>query len=262
MEDEKIVELFWARDEDAIKETELKYNDLCHYIAKNFLALREDREECVNDALLALWNSIPPERPKSLRAYLSSIVRNIAISRTRASNAWKRGGVFVLLSMAMGGIALSLGSGSFLSLTLAALSVWLLCKAAFGDRVGGQEYVPVEIIGREGPVCLTALKDTGNTLRDPITGEPVLVIDGATAGKLTGLTQAQLASPLETLAARQVPGLRLIPYRAVGCSSGFLLGIRFDRVKIASRVQGAVVAFAPGRLSGENVYQALIGGVL
>ncbi|MBR4034448.1 MAG: sigma-70 family RNA polymerase sigma factor [Clostridia bacterium] len=92
MEDERIVELFWARDEDAIKETELKYNDLCHYIAKNFLALREDREECVNDALLALWNSIPPERPKSLRAYLSSIVRNIAISRTRASNAWKRGG--------------------------------------------------------------------------------------------------------------------------------------------------------------------------
>ena len=177
-------------------------------------------------------------------------------------NAWKRGGVFVLLSMAMGGIALSLGSGSFLSLPLAGLSVWLLCKAAFGDRVGGQEYVPVEITGREGPVCLTALKDTGNTLRDPITGEPVLVIDGAAAGKLTGLTQAQLASPLETLATRQVPGLRLIPYRAVGCSSGFLLGIRFDRVKIASRVQGAVVAFAPGRLSGENMYQALIGGVL
>ncbi len=92
MNDEKIVELFWARDENAIKETELKYNDLCHYIARNFLALREDREECINDSLLALWNSIPPERPKSLRAFLAAIVRRQAISRSRASNAWKRGG--------------------------------------------------------------------------------------------------------------------------------------------------------------------------
>ena len=81
MKDEQIIELFWARDENAIKETEIKYNDLCHYVAKNFLAIHEDREECINDSMLALWNSIPPKRPKSLRAYLTSIVRNIAISR-------------------------------------------------------------------------------------------------------------------------------------------------------------------------------------
>lgn len=92
MKDEQIVELFWQRDETAIKETEKKYNDLCHYVAKNFLAIHEDREECINDSMLALWNSIPPERPKSLRAYLTAIVRNIAISRSRANNAWKRGG--------------------------------------------------------------------------------------------------------------------------------------------------------------------------
>ena len=98
MEDEKIVELFWARDEDAIKETELKYNDLCHYIAKNFLALREDREECVNDVLLALWNAIPPERPDDLRAYLCAAVRNAAIDRLRENKADKRGGGFRTVS--------------------------------------------------------------------------------------------------------------------------------------------------------------------
>ena len=177
-------------------------------------------------------------------------------------SAWKRGGVFVLLSMAMGGVALSLGKGSILSLALSALSIWLLCGVSFGGTVGGQEFVPVEIPGREGPVRLTALKDTGNTLRDPITGEPVLVIDHVTAALLTGLTESQLASPIETLALGTVPGLRLIPYRAVGCSSGMLLGMRFEKVKIGTRVQSAVIAFAPGGLGGGSMYQALIGGVL
>lgn len=92
MNDEKIVELFWARDENAIRETETKYSDLCHYIARGILTLREDREECINDALLALWNSIPPERPKSLRAYLAAVVRNLALKKSRDNNAWKRGG--------------------------------------------------------------------------------------------------------------------------------------------------------------------------
>lgn len=92
MKDERIIELFFERDENAIKETEEKYGALCHYVARNFLSLREDREECINDAMLALWNSIPPAKPKSLSAFLSAAVRRIAISKTRASNAWKRGG--------------------------------------------------------------------------------------------------------------------------------------------------------------------------
>lgn len=91
MQDEKIIELFFARDERAIKETEDKYGNLCLYVASNFLALREDREEVLNDSLLALWNSIPPERPESFSAYLSEIVRRQSISRSRANNAWKRG---------------------------------------------------------------------------------------------------------------------------------------------------------------------------
>ena len=91
MKDEKIIELFFARDEQAIKETEDKYADLCLYVASNFLHSKEDREEILNDSLLALWNSIPPERPESFSAYLTEIVRRLSIGRSRSNNAWKRG---------------------------------------------------------------------------------------------------------------------------------------------------------------------------
>ncbi len=91
MKDERIIELFFARDESAIKETELKYRNLCHFVASNFLTSKEDREETLNDSLLALWNSIPPERPDNLPAYLSEVVRRLSINKSRANNAWKRG---------------------------------------------------------------------------------------------------------------------------------------------------------------------------
>ena len=92
MEDKKIIELFFARDEEAIAETEKKYGKLCRYIASNILASREDSEECANDTLLALWNSIPPDEPEPLSAYIAARAKNIAISKSRANNAWKRGG--------------------------------------------------------------------------------------------------------------------------------------------------------------------------
>lgn len=90
MKDERIIEMFFERNEDALRETQAKYSAFCHTVAANILALREDREECVNDVLLALWNSIPPERPRDLRAYISAIVRNIALNKTRSNNMWKR----------------------------------------------------------------------------------------------------------------------------------------------------------------------------
>ena len=177
-------------------------------------------------------------------------------------SALKRGGVFLLLSMALGGIAVSFGRGDFLVLILAAAGVWLLCRVAFGDTVGGREYVPITLTYGGNTASLTALRDSGNTLRDPITGEQVLIISGDVAGQLTGLTEAQIRAPLETLALRPVPGLRLIPYRAVGLSGGMLLALRFENVKIGSRTQSAVVAFAPEGLGGGTMYQALAGGAL
>lgn len=92
MTDKRIVRMFLSRDEEAIRRTEEKYGKLCYYIASNFLAMQEDVEECVNDTLLALWNSIPPDEPEPLAAYISARVRNIAISKSRENNAWKRGG--------------------------------------------------------------------------------------------------------------------------------------------------------------------------
>ena len=91
MDDSKIVEMYFSRDEKAIEETSAKYGRLCYYIAYNVLSSREDSEECVNDAYLHAWNSIPPTRPTSLGAYLSRITRNAAIDKYKAQRAKKRG---------------------------------------------------------------------------------------------------------------------------------------------------------------------------
>jgi stage II sporulation protein GA (sporulation sigma-E factor processing peptidase) len=76
------------------------------------------------------------------------------------------------------------------------------------------------------------------------------------------LTQAQLQKPLETMAQRPIPGLRLIPYRAVGQDRGMLLALRFPQVYVGSRKIGALVAFAPEAVGEGDCYQALTGGAL
>ena len=90
MDDSKIVEMYLARDENAISETKEKYGKYCHYIAYNILNSSLDTEECVNDTYLATWNSIPPSKPKSLRAYIGKIARNIALNRYHLNRAKKR----------------------------------------------------------------------------------------------------------------------------------------------------------------------------
>ena len=90
--DEQIVLLFHERDQRALTETERKFGGLCHTIAKNILGSREDAEECVNDALLKMWEVIPPEKPRSLAAFLTVTVRNLACNRRASQRAAKRGG--------------------------------------------------------------------------------------------------------------------------------------------------------------------------
>lgn len=176
-------------------------------------------------------------------------------------SAVKRGGVFLLLSMALGGMAMSMGSGDFPTLILAAVLCALLCRLSFGETVGSREYVPVTLHWNGSSVSFVALRDSGNTLRDPITGEQVLVVSAGIAQKLTGLSQQQLADPLGTLAGHPLPGLRLIPYHSVG-SGGMLLAMRFDKVKAGSRECSALVAFAPEGLGNGEMYQGLTGGVV
>lgn len=174
-------------------------------------------------------------------------------------DALKRTGVFLILTMALGGLALSLGQGAWPSVLLSGGGLWLLCRTAFGEGLGQREYVPLELTRQGKTVRLTALRDTGNTLRDPITGEPVLVISAEAARTLTGLTPGELRRPLENLG--KLPGLRLIPYRAVG-SGGFLLGLRFEDARIGGKRRSVIAAFAPEGLGRDGVCQALTGGAL
>ena len=92
MEDIEIVNLYWERNPNAIKETTSKYGRYCKSIAKNILGNNEDAEECVNDTYLNAWNSIPPHRPSVLSTYLGKITRNLSFDRFRNRNADKRGG--------------------------------------------------------------------------------------------------------------------------------------------------------------------------
>lgn len=90
IEDSKIIELFFARTEWAIVELSAKYGTVCGQIARNILKNDLDAEECVNDAYFAAWNTIPPEKPDPLRAYVFRIVRNISIAKYHANTSIKR----------------------------------------------------------------------------------------------------------------------------------------------------------------------------
>ena len=99
MDDLAIVELYHRREEQALAESDKKYGAQCRSIALRLLGFREDAEECVNDTWHAAWNTMPPDRPQALGAFLGRITRNLSISRWRRDRAQKRyDGMEVLLS--------------------------------------------------------------------------------------------------------------------------------------------------------------------
>lgn len=175
-------------------------------------------------------------------------------------SGWKRSGLFALLSLALGGMAMGFEQVSVPMLLLCTGGIWLLCRIGLAGDAAGREYVPLEIRYQGRVVHLTALRDTGNSLRDPITGERVLVIGADAAFELTGLTAAQLRDPLGTVGKRVLPGLRLIPYRAVGQPTGMLVAMRLKDVKVGERSGAVLVAFAPDRIGMHEGFQALMGG--
>lgn len=99
MQDDKIVELYWERDESAIKETQDKYENYLYKIAYNILNDNEDSHESVNDTYLAAWNSMPPHKPNVLSTYLGKITRRISIDIFRKRNRLKRQGSEYVLSL-------------------------------------------------------------------------------------------------------------------------------------------------------------------
>lgn len=173
LEDVKIIELFFARTEQAIAELAAKYGSTCKRIANNILKCEPDAEECVNDTYLAAWNAIPPERPDPLRTYIFRITRNIATAKYHANTALKRNSyydvaldeleechihflpaylVLVLFLPSVSLCSLKLGSGKAPFLTVTAAEIFLLRFvlpfAAFIKRAHRQENVGMWIMTR------------------------------------------------------------------------------------------------------------------
>ena len=92
MEDRQIVDLYWARSESAITETDKKYGRYCHYIAYQILSDDLDAEEIVNDTYLKTWNTVPPNYPDPLKTYVGMISNQLALNRYDEKTAAKRGG--------------------------------------------------------------------------------------------------------------------------------------------------------------------------
>ena len=99
MEDIRIVDLYWARDEQAIDATAKKYGRYCYRIAFNILSNNEDANESVNDTYMGAWKSMPPHRPSVLSTFLGKLTRRISLNKWRNQNRTKRGGGEVLLAL-------------------------------------------------------------------------------------------------------------------------------------------------------------------
>ena len=92
IDDEKIIEMFFERSEQGIRELDIKYGKICHNLSYNIVNSRQDAEECVNDAYLGAWNAIPPVHPNPLLSYIVKIVRNISLKIYWRKEAAKRSG--------------------------------------------------------------------------------------------------------------------------------------------------------------------------
>lgn len=93
------MELYLERSEEAITQTDIKYGRYCHKIAYNILGNDEDSEECVNDAYMRVWGSIPPNEPDSLSSFIGKVTRNLALDKLRKRNSDKRGGGEVAVAL-------------------------------------------------------------------------------------------------------------------------------------------------------------------
>ena len=176
--------------------------------------------------------------------------------------AIRQGAIFLFLSFALNGFVLLMGQGGHVSVMLSAALLAVLCVVGFGGGSSKREYATVSICHGKKHVRMTALVDTGNMLKDPVTGNSVMVVDRMTADKLLGLTTEQLEDPIGTISRGKYPGLRLIPYTAVGKSAGMLLAMKMDELRINGQISTQIVAFAPQSIGQGSGYEALLGGIV
>ena len=165
------------------------------------------------------------------------------------------------------------GGGFYPVSALALLSIGALCLAIVRLLFAGSlqhaacSFETLELRLGENMVSLRALIDTGNTLKDPMTNEPVLVLDWSAAARLlpeSNLQEQDFLHPAELMRRLMLehPGLRvrLVPYRAVGVSQGLLLAVRCERKGGGGKFAPALAAFSPTPVSGDGAYEALTGG--
>lgn len=149
--------------------------------------------------------------------------------------------------------------GWFLVLAAALLCLLALLRTDVG---AGQGIVPITICYGGKVAQLQALRDNGNLLTDPVTGESVLIVSPWVGWKLLNLTAGQLLHPVETMESVKLTGLRLIPYTAVGQSGGMLLAMRFDDVIWDGQRRPQIVAFSPNPIGDGKRFEALAGGTI
>lgn len=191
-----------------------------------------------------------------------SLVLIVVVAFGPQRSSIRRGSLFIFLNLALGGVAMGLTSRSFVSVVAAAAGVLILCSIGFRGNACAQTLEQAELNLNGKRMRLLALRDTGNTLRDPVTGQQVMIAGADVAQSLIGLTPGDLTDPIGTMARKKLPGMRLIPYQAVGKPVGMLLAMRFSDVKIGSWHGSCVIAFAPEPFSKEKGYQMLAGGML
>ena len=175
-------------------------------------------------------------------------------------NRWalRKGILYIMLRLALDGIGAGVGKGGLWTMGAGGLAMCLICAVTFRGP-GGRSLVPVELSHKGKTVRLTALRDTGNGLKDPITGRGVMVVGPTVARELTGLTAEQLRRPIQVVPL--LPGSRLIPYRTVDNPGGLMLALPIPQVRIGGWKGTCLVAFAPERL-GSGEFEALTGGCI
>ena len=219
MEDARIVELYWERDEAAIAESSAKYGGYCYQIAFRILALREDAEECVGDTWLRAWEAMPPSRPGRLDTFLGKITRNLSLDRWRALRAQKRWQGQAELALTELGDCLPASGGVEQEVEAAALAeswskhpISLSIKAAYGREIDPNRVTDVQELGGHG---VTAKVDgrtvaAGNArlmeklgLKAPAVSETGTIVHVAIEGRYAGyLLIADVVKPHSAQAIR------------------------------------------------------------
>ena len=170
--------------------------------------------------------------------------------------------LYLLLSFALEGLVRIVDGAISWTMVFCAFLIFFICVVIIRNTEIKAQFVPVELEFCGRKLKVTALRDTGNFLCDPITGNPVLILGLKASQTLTGLSQRQLQRPVEVMRHPPIHGLRLIPYKTISQANGFILGVQMSKVRVGAWKGKLVVAFAPEEFGSSGEFDALTGGMV